>query len=59
LLVADDAPLEEGVVAEGAAAAEDPLLGVVELVDPFKQVESPGLNEIGESIKDRQYTPPD
>ena len=40
------------------AVAEDPLLGVVELVDPFKQLESPGLNEKGESIKGRQYIPP-
>jgi hypothetical protein len=41
------------------AAAEDPLLGVVELVDPFKQLESSGLNEKGESIKGRQYIPLD
>jgi len=45
------------------AAAEDPLLGVVlgvvGLVDPFKQLESAGLNEKGKSIKGRQYIPPD
>jgi len=45
LFADDDPPFEDGVVAEGTEAAEDPLLGtvlgVVELVDPFKQVESP------------------
>jgi hypothetical protein len=63
LFADDDPPFEDGVVAEGTEAAEDPLLGtvlgVVELVDPFKQVESPGLNEKDESTQDRQYTPPD
>jgi hypothetical protein len=60
LLAAGDAPLEEGLVAVDAAG---PLLAVVvgevELVAPFKQEVSPGLNENDESIKDRQYTPPD
>lgn len=60
-MFAADAPLEEGDVAEGAVA-EDPLpatvVGDVELVAPFKQPESPGLDEIDESIKGRQHIPP-
>jgi hypothetical protein len=43
------------------AAAEDSLLGavlgVVGLVDPFKQLESPALNEKSKSIKGKQYIP--
>jgi hypothetical protein len=33
-------------------------VGDVELVAPFKQPESPGLDEIDESIKGRQHIPP-
>ena len=45
------------------AGTEDPLpavvVGDVELVDPFKQSEEPGVNEQGGSIKSRQHIPPD